>query len=111
MNSSGGRSFTAASRGSSRPLTSAAGAAWRLPDLPKCIHHRHIDGGTVKKLAFAGPFLDPEGKPNGSLVVVDAPDMAGAQALSAADPYAKAGLFESVEIRPWNWTFNKPAAS
>ena len=64
-----------------------------------------------KKLAFAGPFLDPEGKPNGSLVVVDAPDMAGAQALSAADPYAKAGLFESVEIRPWNWTFNKPAAS
>ncbi len=35
--------------------------------------------------------------------------MAAARALSAADPYAKAGLFESVEIRPWNWTFNKPA--
>ncbi|ESW91031.1 MULTISPECIES: YciI-like protein [unclassified Mesorhizobium] len=63
------------------------------------------------KLAFAGPFLDAEGKPNGSLVVVEAPDLAGAQALSAADPYAKAGLFESVEIRQWNWTFNKPAAS
>lgn len=64
-----------------------------------------------KKLAFAGPFLDAEGKPNGSLVVVEASDLAGAQALSAADPYAKAGLFESVEIRPWNWAFNKPAAS
>ena len=64
-----------------------------------------------KKLAFAGPFLDAEGKPNGSLVVVEAPDLAGAQALSAADPYAKAGLFDSVEIRQWNWTFNKPAAS
>lgn len=64
-----------------------------------------------KKLAFAGPFLDADGKPNGSLVVVEASDLAGAQALSAADPYAKAGLFESVEIRPWNWTFNKPAAS
>ncbi|ESY70691.1 YciI-like protein [Mesorhizobium sp. M0051] len=64
-----------------------------------------------KKLAFAGPFLDAEGKPNGSLVAIEAPDMAGAQALSAADPYAKAGLFESVEIRPWNWTFNKPPAS
>lgn len=64
-----------------------------------------------KKLAFAGPFLDAESKPNGSLVVVEASDLAGAQALSAADPYAKAGLFESVEIRPWNWTFNKPAAS
>ena len=64
-----------------------------------------------KKLAFAGPFLDTEGKSNGSLVVVEAADLASAQALSAADPYAKAGLFESVEIRPWNWTFNKPAAS
>ncbi|TPI09576.1 hypothetical protein FJ420_24990 [Mesorhizobium sp. B3-1-3] len=63
------------------------------------------------KLAFAGPFLNTEGKPDGSLVVVEAPDLVAAQALSAADPYAKAGLFESVEIRQWNWTFNKPAAS
>ena len=64
-----------------------------------------------KTLAFAGPFLDAYGKPNGTLAVVEAPDLAGAQALSAADPYAKAGLFETVEIRQWNWTFNKPAAS
>jgi uncharacterized protein YciI len=64
-----------------------------------------------KKLAFAGPFLNTDGKPNGSLVVVEAPDLAAAEALSAADPYAKAGLFESVEIRQWNWTFNKPASA
>ncbi|CCV04509.1 conserved hypothetical protein [Mesorhizobium metallidurans STM 2683] len=64
-----------------------------------------------KKLAFAGPFLDADGKPNGSLVVVEAPDLAAAEALSAADPYAKAGLFESVEIRQWNWVFNTPAAN
>ncbi|MER8826285.1 YciI-like protein [Mesorhizobium sp. M0938] len=63
------------------------------------------------KLAFAGPFLDADGKPNGSLVVVEAPDLAAAQALSAADPYAKAGLFENVEIRQWNWIFNKPASA
>jgi uncharacterized protein YciI len=62
-----------------------------------------------KKLAFAGPFLDAEGKPDGSLVVVEAQDRAGAESLAAADPYAKAGLFASVEIRPWNWVFNKPA--
>ncbi|TIP81747.1 MAG: hypothetical protein E5X63_26935 [Mesorhizobium sp.] len=63
------------------------------------------------KLAFAGPFLDADGKPNGSLVVVEAPDLEAAEALSAADPYARAGLFESVEIRQWNWTFNKPATA
>ena len=62
-------------------------------------------------LAFAGPFLDADGKPDGSLVMIEAPDMAGAQALAAADPYAKAGLFESVQIRPWNWVFQKPAGA
>ncbi|TPL57460.1 hypothetical protein FJ942_10350 [Mesorhizobium sp. B2-4-2] len=75
-------------------------------------HLAFLEGlNSDKKLAFAGPFLDADGKSNGSLVVVEAPDMAGAQALSAADPYAKAGLFESVEVRQWNWTFNKPAVN
>ena len=31
-------------------------------------------------------------------------------AIAAADPYAKAGLFANVEIKPWNWVFNKPEA-
>ncbi len=64
------------------------------------------EDGTLK---FAGPFLDGDGKPNGSLVVVEAADATAAAVLSAADPYARAGLFESVEIRPWTWTFNNPA--
>lgn len=61
-------------------------------------------------LAFAGPFLDADGKPNGSLVVVKAETIEEAREISAADPYAKAGLFTSVEIRAWNWVFNKPEA-
>lgn len=59
-------------------------------------------------LALAGPFLDSEGKPNGSLIVIEAPDQTAAELIAAGDPYAKAGLFASVEIRPWTWTFNKP---
>ncbi|GAA3092104.1 YciI-like protein [Rhizobium viscosum] len=62
------------------------------------------------KLAMAGPFLDAEGKPNGSLVIVHAETADDAKALGAADPYALAGLFESVEIKPFNWVFNKPEA-
>jgi uncharacterized protein YciI len=60
-------------------------------------------------LKFAGPFLDADAKPNGSLVVIEAADEAAARALADADPYAKAGLFASVDIRPWNWVFNNPA--
>ena len=80
----------------------------RLDTRPEHVVHLTAlnDAGTLK---FAGPFLDADGKPNGSLVVVEAPDADAAAALAAADPYAKAGLFESVVIRPWNWVFNNPA--
>ena len=61
--------------------------------------------GTLK---IAGPFLDDDGKPSGSLVVIEAADRKAAEAILAEDPYAKAGLFASTEIRQWNWTFNKP---
>lgn len=63
-----------------------------------------------KKLAFAGPFLDSDNKPIGTMAVIEAADQAGAEKIAASDPYAKAGLFQSVEIQPWNWVFNKPAA-
>ncbi|QND51100.1 YciI family protein [Phyllobacterium sp. 628] len=59
-------------------------------------------------LKFAGPFLGEDAKPNGSLVVIEAADLAGAQAIAAGDPYAKAGLFASVDIRPWNWAIKNP---
>jgi uncharacterized protein YciI len=63
--------------------------------------------GTLK---MAGPFLDADGKPNGSLVIVNADTLEAAKAIADADPYAKAGLFESVEIKPFNWVFNNPEA-
>lgn len=64
--------------------------------------------GTLK---FAGPFLDDEEKPCGSLVVIEAQDRAAAEATFAADPYAKAGLFASSEVLQWNWVLNNPAAA
>lgn len=62
--------------------------------------------GTLK---FAGPFLGDDGKPNGSLVVIEVESQAAAEKIADADPYAKAGLFERVEIKAWNWVFNNPA--
>ena len=62
----------------------------------------HLDylRGHEAALQFAGPMLDLEGNPCGSLFVIDVPDRAAAEALAANDPYAKAGLFESTVIRP-----------
>ena len=64
--------------------------------------------GLGDNLKAAGPFLGDDGKPVGSLVIIKADDVAGAQAAAAADPYAKAGLFSAVEIKPWNWVFKNP---
>ncbi len=53
-------------------------------------------------VAQAGPFLDEDCAMCGSLVVLDVPDMAAAERWAEGDPYAKAGLFESVELIRWN---------
>lgn len=52
-----------------------------------------------ERVKLGGPMLDDAGQMAGSLLIVEAGDMAEAHAFSAADPYAKAGLFQSVEIR------------
>lgn len=51
---------------------------------------------------IAGPFLDDNGEMCGSLIILDLPDMAAAEAWAAQDPYKAAGLFQSVEITAWN---------
>ncbi len=50
---------------------------------------------------MAGPFLDANGGMIGSLVILTVDDLAQAQAWADADPYAKAGLFDTVTIREW----------
>jgi len=62
----------------------------------------HLDYADATGVVFlGGPFLDSEGNMTGSLIVLDLPDMPAAEVWAAADPYAKAGLFESVTIRAW----------
>ncbi|MCB8837732.1 YciI-like protein [Aurantimonas sp. VKM B-3413] len=73
-------------------------------------HLTHLNG-LGDRLKLAGPFLNAEDKPCGSLVVVDVADEAEAIAVAEADPYAKAGLFADVTVRRWNWTMKNPDAA
>jgi uncharacterized protein YciI len=53
-------------------------------------------------LVAAGPLQSDDGAGMlGSLLIMDFPDRAAAEAFAAGDPYAAAGLFESVVIRRW----------
>jgi len=49
---------------------------------------------------LAGPFLDGDSM-TGSLLILVVDTMSDAENWAANDPYAKAGLFESVDLREW----------
>ena len=55
------------------------------------------------KLKLAGPLLDDDNNPNGSLIVIEVENHEEANEIAKNDPYAKVDLFKSVEIRQWNW--------
>jgi hypothetical protein len=58
------------------------------------------------RIKLGGPFLDAKGDMCGSLMIVEAPDLETAKAWHASDPYVKAGLFASSDLRPWKVTVN-----
>lgn len=62
-------------------------------------HLEHIK--TSGLVEMAGPFLNETGEMSGSLVILEVADLAAAQQWAATDPYALAGLFDSVTITEW----------
>ena len=81
------------------------GVEHRMAVRPTHLEHLKTLGD---KMVFAGPFLDENDKPSGSLMVIEAADLAEAQAMAAADPFAKEKVFASYEVKRWNWGINNP---
>ena len=77
--------------------------ALRMATRPAHLAYAHSEGipATVK---LGGPYLDDKGDMAGSLIIVEAPDLAAAIKFSENDPYRLAGLFQSVDIRPFRIT-------
>ncbi len=61
------------------------------------------------RLVSAGPLLDVDDRPCGSLLIVDVEDRASAEGFAAGDPYAAVNLFESVVIRGHRQVFRDGA--
>jgi uncharacterized protein YciI len=61
------------------------------------------------KVHVGGPTLTTQGKTtNGTLLIVEADDISAVSDFVADDPYSQAGVFKSVEIRPWEWNLGTP---
>jgi uncharacterized protein len=60
------------------------------------------DSGAAVRMA--GPLLSDDGtRMEGSLIILDVADLSAAKAWAEADPYARAGLFGDVLIKPWRF--------
>ena len=55
-----------------------------------------------EQISQAEPLLSQNGQMIGSLIILEVANMQEAKDWAAHDPYAKAGLFQSVELISWN---------
>jgi uncharacterized protein len=77
--------------------------ALRMATRPAHLAYAH-DEANPAKVKIGGPYLDDDGEMCGSLIILEAPDKAAAMKFTENDPYVCAGLFSSVDVRPYRLT-------
>jgi uncharacterized protein YciI len=75
----------------------------RMATRPAHLAYAH-DESNPAKVKIGGPYLDDKGEMCGSLIILEAPDKATAIKFTENDPYVKAGLFSSIDVRPYRLT-------
>ena len=80
----------------------------RLANRPTHLDYLKQLGAKVKA---AGAMLGEDLQtPVGSMLIFEGDSLAQIEGILAADPYARAGLFESVTVRPWRQAVGQPLA-
>jgi len=70
--------------------------------LRKSVRNDHLAYLQDFDVRFAGPMLAAdEATMIGSIIVIEAADLAAAETFAAGDPYGVAGLFASVRLHPF----------
>lgn len=71
--------------------------------------HLAFIGELGERIRLAGPMLTDDGEGMvGSVLMIEADSKADIQAIADSDPYALAGLFEKVSIRPFKQVIPAP---
>lgn len=81
-------------------------------DVRQATRAAHLDyvADSGEMVSVAGPLLADDGKTMiGSLIILNVADRTTAESWAHHDPYALAGLFARVELRPWKWLIGAPA--
>jgi len=67
--------------------------------------------GLGAAMPLAGPLLDEDERPIGSIVILEAEDMEAAEAMAASDPYVTSGVLALVSVRRYRIAGMKPPAN
>lgn len=70
-------------------------------------HRAHYEG-LADDLILSGPYLDQDGDPIGSMIVMRAKDQLAADDIVASDPYIVNSVFEHVTVSRWDWFMKRP---
>lgn len=83
----------------------ADGLEHRLEVRPR--HRAYYEAlGTDRILS--GPYLDAQGDPIGSMIIIRRDSQAAAEAYAAADPFVTERVFASLSVSRWDWFMNRP---
>lgn len=82
------------------------GLAQRLKFRPQ--HRAHYES-LGDDLILSGPFLDANGEPIGSMIVMRAESQSAADNHANADPYVLEDVFKSLTVERWDWFMKRPA--
>ncbi|WP_395699137.1 YciI family protein [Aquabacterium sp.] len=74
-----------------RPDSQALRTQARVP-------HLEFVAGHTAVFRFGGPLLGADGRPVGSLMILDLPDRVALEAHLEADPFFGSGLFQTVQV-------------
>jgi uncharacterized protein YciI len=83
----------------------ANGLDHRLQVRPR--HRAHYEA-LGDDLVLSGPYLDDNGDPIGSMIVIRRDSAAAAEAYAAADPFVVEKVFASLSVSRWDWFMNRP---
>lgn len=73
-------------------------------------HHRYLAHDHREHLIAVGPLMSEDDATwAGTAILVELPDSAAVERLLAEEPYARAGLYESIEIHSWRFGGRPPA--
>jgi uncharacterized protein len=71
----------------------------------------HLDflRANASEIKVCGPILADDNETMiGSMLIVEGADRVAAENVLAKDPYRTAGLFGSIDVRPWRWVIGSP---